>query len=704
MKPYMFWWGCFLTLAGVCGPRLAAADLDAALRIREFDLKSLRDSLPVDLGRVILTLENSPVFSDTPVIKWLTDSTSEAMRFGEDTPWVQGKVIALDVYYDSEHAGMMQLRFYAKGEKTPRLGASISLFPRLRSRITFPLQLLDGQRVFMDRNPGRLKGVIWGRRLPVEDLSHVTLAMEATGDRQTLLLANLVLLKGEPECPLPNQVVVDSLGQWKGRDWPTKTPDETALKQQLQAARANAASAQFPDSWSRFGGTRKKTFKATGFFRAENDGRRWWLVDPEGCGFFSTGMDCVRAGESTAILPGSEKLFEWLPDRSGPYAAAFGRNRGSVAFFDFARANLIRCFGAEWARQWADMTCGRLRAWRFNTIANWSELDLLKGASLPYVIQLGRYPTTPTLLFRDFPDVYDPQFRTAARDYARALEGYRKDPFLVGYFLCNEPVWGFGKHNLAAEMLEANPDTATRRELVRWLRDKYNQDVARWTNSWGISVASFDDLIHRNFPRLGEVSSKADADLWLFSEEMVRTYLRIPCEEARQVDPNHLNLGMRYAWIASDLFYVAGDFFDVFSINCYQMEPAFETINTIAKKTKKPVLIGEYHFGALDRGLPATGLRGVSSQDERGIAYRRYLESGAANPNLVGAHYFTLNDQALLGRFDGENYQIGFVDCCHTPYSELVSQAVQAHENLYDIMMGSREPFARKAVEIPKIK
>ena len=116
------------------------------------------------------------------------------------------------------------------------------------------------------------------------------------------------------------------------------------------------------------------------------------------------------------------------------------------------------------------------------------------------------------------------------------------------------------------------------------------------------------------------------------------------------------------------------------------------------------MLIGEYHFGALDRGLPATGLRGVSSQDERGVAYRRYLESGAANPNLVGAHYFTLNDQALLGRFDGENYQIGFVDCCHTPYNELVSQAVQAHENLYDIMMGSREPFARKAVEIPKIK
>jgi hypothetical protein len=185
---------------------------------------------------------------------------------------------------------------------------------------------------------------------------------------------------------------------------------------------------------------------------------------------------------------------------------------------------------------------------------------------------------------------------------------------------------------------------------------------------------------------------------------MVRTYLRIPCEEVKKVDPHHLNLGMRYAWIASDLFYIAGEYFDVFSINCYQMEPAFDTLNTIAQKTGKPVLIGEYHFGALDRGLPATGLRAVASQAERGIAYRRYLETGAANPHLVGAHYFTLNDQALLGRFDGENYQIGFVDCCHTPYRELVDQAIQAHEDLYEVMAGARAPFAKKARETAKIK
>ncbi|MBC8079286.1 MAG: hypothetical protein H7X86_03010 [Gorillibacterium sp.] len=34
---------------------------------------------------------------------------------------------------------------------------------------------------------------------------------------------------------------------------------------------------------------------------------------------------------------------------------------------------------------------------------------------------------------------------------------------------------------------------------------------------------------------------------------------------------------------------------------------------------------------------------------------------------LVGTHYFIFNDQASLGRLDGESSQIGIVDVCHKP-------------------------------------
>ena len=38
-----------------------------------------------------------------------------------------------------------------------------------------------------------------------------------------------------------------------------------------------------------------------------------------------------------------------------------------------------------------------------------------------------------------------------------------------------------------------------------------------------------------------------------------------------------------------------------------------------------PVMIGEFHFGAIDAGLPSTGLKAVPDQHERAKAYRYYL-------------------------------------------------------------------------------
>ena len=667
-----------------------------------FSLDRVKSEAPKTKA-VLMKVEQCP-FTGADALKVQSSGNEELFRLQGTIPWREEKVLAMDVYYNSEHAGMMQLRFYVKNEKQPRLTSSISLFPKLRTRVTFGLTLLNAQEVFMPRNPGRLKGVISGRRLLASELDYVAFSLENTGDQQEMYISNLALLSSEPECVLPDQAVVDALGQYKLKDWPGKNRDEASLKQQLTDAFAAAQKAAFPSEWSQYGGWKSKKFKATGFFRKEHDGRRWWLVDPEGYGFFSAGLDCVSPGESVAILPGMEKLFEWLPSRNGPFAEAYGRSFRGGNSFDFALANLIRVFGSDWKEKWPVLAVGRLKQWRFNTIANWSRLDLLQNQQFPYVLQLNRYPSTTTTLFRDFPDVYSPAYQNASEQFARGLESRKDDPYMIGYFLRNEPIWAFGKNNLASEMLEANPGTASRKALSRWLSAKYTNDVAAWSTAWAYPFKSFEELHTGIFHRLAEASNKASEDLWAFSHQMVHEYVRIPCEAVKKIDPNHLNLGMRYAWISSDLLYSAGEYFDVYSINCYQMVPSMDDINTIAKRSGKPVMIGEFHFGALDRGLPATGLRGVASQAERGVAYRRYIETGAANPNLVGAHYFILNDQALLGRFDGENYQIGFVDCCNTPYRELVEQATITHENIYRVMSGEQKPFNTPAKETPKVK
>jgi hypothetical protein len=117
--------------------------------------------------------------------------------------------------------------------------------------------------------------------------------------------------------------------------------------------------------------------------------------------------------------------------------------------------------------------------------------------------------------------------------------------------------------------------------------------------------------------------------------------------------------------------------------NIYQrrVEPArWEFLNAF----DKPAMIGEFHFGALDRGMLHTGLVATGSQEERGAAYAEYVRSALAHPAFVGAHWFQWVDQPLTGRTrDGENYNIGLVSIVVEPYRELLERARVVHGEAY---------------------
>jgi hypothetical protein len=79
------------------------------------------------------------------------------------------------------------------------------------------------------------------------------------------------------------------------------------------------------------------------------------------------------------------------------------------------------------------------------------------------------------------------------------------------------------------------------------------------------------------------------------------------------------------------------------------------------------------------------------------------VEQGAALRGLVGIHYFQLNDQPVLGRFDGENYNIGLVDICNRPYRELTEAAAETNRRIYAVASGQAVPVSREAARIPDI-
>jgi len=99
------------------------------------------------------------------------------------------------------------------------------------------------------------------------------------------------------------------------------------------------------------------------------------------------------------------------------------------------------------------------------------------------------------------------------------------------------------------------------------------------------------------------------------------------------------------------------------------------------------LIIGKFHFGALDRGLFHTGLVPVTDQRARAAAYREYVESvesALRHPQFVGTYWFQWQDEPTTGRvYDEENYQIGLVHIADTPYAEAIEAVRGAGHGMY---------------------
>ena len=119
-------------------------------------------------------------------------------------------------------------------------------------------------------------------------------------------------------------------------------------------------------------------------------------------------------------------------------------------------------------------------------------------------------------------------------------------------------------------------------------------------------------------------------------------------------------------------------------------------IDKVREAIDPPILIGEFHFGVPGRGMPP-GLKQTANQEERGVAYRYYVENALADGNIVGTHWFEWVDEPSTGRFDGENYNIGLVDVTDRPYGELIEAGQATHRRLLAVHSGKEAAVARQA-------
>ena len=88
----------------------------------------------------------------------------------------------------------------------------------------------------------------------------------------------------------------------------------------------------------------------------------------------------------------------------------------------------------------------------------------------------------------------------------------------------------------------------------------------------------------------------------------------------------------------------------------------------------------------------------VASQEERGLAYRNYVEQAAALGYVVGIEWFTLVDQSITGRYfekySGENANTGLISVTDRPWRAMLDRMVVTNDRIYDVLFGRQPPFA----------
>ncbi len=576
------------------------------------------------------------------------------------TDWTGYEALVMELRASSPQR--MSLKIYNKSDESGKPSYSRVLlhpYPKVWIRAAIPVELLtappstghDMAAVGNRSRPGYFLG-LWGPFVPLTSVESIGFEMQNPIGSPTLEIRSVRLEKVSPgDAVLDGLPLVDEFGQYIHSDW----PDKAKSAEQLAAAWSDESAKLAPGDFGycSYGGYTNTRAKATGFFRVEKIDGRWWFVDPDGHLFLSAGADVMRPDMVTRSR-GRDAFFKELP----PGDLRSGRGRGDDPGVSFLTWNISRRYGSDWQPGWADTTFRRMAAWGLNTVGNWSDPRLWDAHLMPYVIPLSGWQTEVDYL--GLPDVYSEDFVRLSDERAQEqCAGRKDDPWLLGYFLANEPPFP-QKARQTVELIMAGPETATKQKLSDWLAEA--------------------DTPERREEFIGEALDR---------------YIQVTSAAVRKHDPNHLNLGMRSGGHPTESEIRAARAFDVYSVNIYDYQVGPERVQAIANLCGKPILIGEFHLGTPGRGLAASLVQ-VRDATERAKGYRFYVEQAFSIPELIGTHWFQWADQPCTGRFDGENYNIGFIDVTDRPYANMVDALQETHQRLYRVHLGEAEPYSER--------
>ena len=407
--------------------------------------------------------------------------------------------------------------------------------------------------------------------------------------------------------------------------------------------------------------------RATGFVHMEEVGGRWWAVDPLGRGFYFTGVQSANMWGVRDFLT-RRRVYE---------------------------ENCLQIYGSQ--ARWEEDCLAKLKSWGFNMLGHGCQQSL-ECRGLVHARELGmtqalcrgkdpdRYickETTPSC--SAFPNVFHPGFERYCREFARKhCAPHRDNPWVAGWYVDNELAWW-----------------GDREARYRPRCNGLYETVVRLPATHSARRALDDFLASRGVAKGDSVPDALKREFLLFAAER---YFAVTAAAIREADPNHMLLGARFAGLdgAADpeVFAIAARHSDVLTFNCYPWadldrnevlvkrggERVAEAFDALFVRTRKPLLVTEWSFPALDAGLPCAGGAGqrFATQALRAQASELWMKTLLALPYVAGWNFFRWVDQPASGiaRYNREDTNYGLVNERNEPYAPLVEAFTRVQRDI----------------------
>ena len=343
--------------------------------------------------------------------------------------------------------------------------------------------------------------------------------------------------------------------------------------------------AKSPDELSKFGGWAKHKVAKTGFFHLITEGKKWWLVDPEGHLYLSIGVNSV---EPKRVEHDSKE--EW--------------SKNTHKLLTGAGFNSIGRWSAPKRFQEIDKEIPWCSTLGFMT-------NYLKERPEEYSKGIIKQNQTIPIFDKEWPEFCERYALEETKDLV-------DNPFIIGHFSDNELDFRPNALSLYLELPENDPG---------------HQAAVAWIKENNVSRRKVED------PKVQAA----------FLEIVAKKYFETVAAALKKADPNHLYIGSRlHGRSISEPVLVAANACDIVSVNFYhEWEPEKSKTADWTKWSKKPFLVGEFYAMKVTSKklkVDGAGFR-VLEHEEAGEFYHTYTSALLKDhPNCVGWHWFKYAD------------------------------------------------------------